>query len=268
MRGRRGERLLSMWAALAIAGCETRTTTVRLADPAKVSISSGSAIVLAVADATTGDQRATLREDSFETEPGARAHYKIDVVRQHGEIALEWSARVPILNGEHQTLIDRNGAFIDQPAVVALISPDALQRDDLRIDACGELDAVSAKGASLVGYRATEWNSCGSYYPSTDSKLEAPFTVRTPWSNVVEIRDHTEVNAPGTIAIGVFGLGMTGGGVALIAVPKSCVGCVIGGAFLGLIGALTTITATLDLTGGPRDRVTYPPKSTAIVRPQ
>jgi hypothetical protein len=244
----------------AAVGCDTRTTSVRVADPAKVMISSGSTIVLPPGDGSSAEQRSTLREDSFETEPGAKAHYKIDAVRQDGELALEWTTKIPILNGEHQTLIDRTGTFNDPTSVVALISPYALKRENFRIDACAHLEGVSAKGASLIGYRVTEWNPCRSYYPY-DSKLEAPFSVQTPWSNVVEIRDHIDVSVPGDIAIGIFGLGMAGGGVALMAVPKNCIGCVIGGAFLSLIGALTGLAAVLDISDGPRDLITYPPKS-------
>jgi hypothetical protein len=264
MKQRHGGRWALIGGTLFIAtGCDTRTTSVRVADPAKVSISSGSAIVLPPADAASGDQRSTLREDSFETEPGARSHYKIEAVRQGGELALEWTAKVPILNGEHQTLIDRSGTFNDPQSVVALISAEALKRENFRVDACAHLEAVSAKGVSLVGYRATEWNACNVYVPYESSKIEAPFTVQTPWSNVVEIRDHIEVSVPGDIAIGVFGLGMTGGGVALIAIPKDCIGCVIGGGAIALIGALTMLTVGLDIAQGSYDIIRYPPQPSA-----
>jgi hypothetical protein len=120
---------------------------------------------------------------------------------------------------------------------------------------------VSAKGGGVVGFRATEWNSCHQYAVYANPLLSAPVTVETPWSNVVEIRDHTEVNIPGSIAIGIFALGMTAGGVALIAVPKSCVGCVIGGAGLALIGALTTLTVVIDMSDPSRDAITFPAKN-------
>lgn len=245
---------------LLLAGCDTRTTSVRVADPSKLVISSGSAIALPAADATSAEQRATLRDDWFETEPGARAHYKVDAVRQNGEIALEWTTQVPILNGEHQTLVDRNGVFNDAESVVALIAPTALAQGDFRIDACAHVYPVSAKGAALVGYRVTEWNRCGGYVPYETEKAEVPFTLRTPWSNVVEIRDHVDVNVGGDIAIGIFGLGMLGGGGALVVVPKDCIGCVIGGATIAIIGALTSLTASLDIAQGPRDFISYPPK--------
>lgn len=260
MRRRRYERLTTIGAAIFLmTGCDTRTTSVRVADPGKVSISSGSAIVLAPSGAAE-EQRGTLRDDSFETEPGARSHFVIDAVRQNGELALEWSTKVPILNGEHQTLVDRTGTFNDPTSVVALISPDAMMRDHFQIDACARLDAVSAKGVSVVGYRATEWNACSSRVGYQTAALEAPFTVQTPWSNVVEIRDHIEVSVPGDIALGAFGLAMTGGGATLMAVPKSCTGCVVGGAILALIGSLTSLAAVLDIADGPRDFITYPPK--------
>jgi hypothetical protein len=260
----RGGRLALIGSILFVtAGCDTRTTSVRVADPAKVFISSGSTIVLPADDGSSGTQRNTLREDSFETEPGAKAHYKIDAVRENGELALEWTTKVPILNGEHQTLIDRTGTFNEPSSVIVLISPDALKRDNFRIDACAELEAVSAKGVSVVGYRATEWNTCRPHYSFASSKLEAPFSLQTPWSNVVEIRDHIEVSVPGDIAIGIFGLGMAGGGAALIAVPKNCIGCVIGGGLLSLIGALTSLEAVLDISNGSRDLLRYPAKKNA-----
>jgi hypothetical protein len=246
--------------AYAMSGCDTRTTSVRVADPGKVSISSGSAIVLPSADAASSDQRGTLREDSFEPEPGARAHYRVDAVRQNGEVALEWSTKVPILNGEHQTLIDKSGSFNDSDGVVWLFSPGTLQASDFRIDSCAHLGPVSAKGASVVGYRVTEWNTCRAYSPYGSASLDVPFTLQTPWTNVVEIRDHTEVSIGGNIAIGIFGLGMTGGGVALMAVPKNCVGCVIGGAFIALLGVLTGTASVLDIAEGSHDDISYPPK--------
>jgi hypothetical protein len=247
---------------LAFAGCDTRTTSVVVADPSRVTVSTNGVAVLPAADGVATEQRGLVRDDSFEPEPGARAHYKVEAVRQKGEIALEWSTQVPILNGEHQTLVDARGHFNDPDAVIAIMSPDVLNAPNFQVIGCAHLDGQSAKGASLIGYRATEWSGCGAYSPRSSSP-DARFTIETPWSNVVEIRDHTDVSVPGDIAIGVFGLGMTGGGVALIAVPKSCVGCVIGGAFLGLIGALTTVTVALDIAGGPRDGITYPPKKPA-----
>ncbi len=247
---------------LALAGCDTRTTSVVVADPSRVTVSTNGVTVLPPVNGVATEQRGLVRDDSFEPEPGARAHYKIEAVRQKGEIALEWSSQVPILNGEHQTLIDAQGHFNDPTSVIGVMSPDVLNAPNFRVIGCAQLDGQSAKGASIVGYRVSEWNWCNRLYPST-TRVEVPFAVETPWTNVVEIRDHVDVSVPGDIAIGVFGLGMTGGGVALIAVPKSCVGCVIGGAFLGVIGALTTVTVALDIAGGPRDGITYPPKKPA-----
>jgi hypothetical protein len=246
--------------ACALAGCDERTTSVRVADPGKVAIYSGSAIVLPPGDATSTEQRGVVREDSFETEPGARSRYEVDAVRQNGEVALEWSTKVPILNGEHQTLVDRNGVFNDSSNAVDLVTPRTMQGPDFRIDACAHLGPVSAKGVSVVGYRVSEWNACRVYAPYEHASLEVPFTVQTPWTNVLEIRDHIEVNVGGDIAVGVFGLGMTGGGVALVAVPKGCIGCVIGGALITLLGVLTSTTAFLDIAGGSRDVVSYPAK--------
>jgi hypothetical protein len=243
---------------LALVACETRTTSVVIADASAVTVLGSSAVALPAAENTANEQRGTVREGTFDPEPGARAQYKVEAVRQNKELALEWTTKVPVVNGEHQIIIDSRGRFNDPLDVIALLSPETVQGPTFRFTACAHLDPVNAKGGGVVGFRATEWNACR---PDLNFLVQAPFTVETPWTNVVEIRDHVEVNVPGSIAIGVFGLGMTGGGVALIAVPKSCVGCVIGGAFLGLIGALTTINMALDLSNPSRDGVTYPAKS-------
>jgi len=229
-------------------GCETRSTSVVIADTSRVTV------------VGEKQQNQTVGEGSFNPEPGARAQYKVEAVRPNKEVALEWSTKVPIINGEQQTLIDSSGKFNDPTGVIALLSPETLKGPTFRFKACAHLDEVSAKGGGVVGFRATEWNPCSADMYYRNYRLEVPFAVETPWDNVVEIRDHTEVNVPGTIAIGVFGLGMTGGGVALIAVPKSCVGCVIGGAFLSLIGVLTTMTVAFELDDPSRDGVTYPAK--------
>jgi hypothetical protein len=258
----RGQALVAtLTMSFALLGCETRTTSVVIADSSRVTVvgenAGGSTTALPTAENTPNQQRQTVSEGSFDPEPGARAQYKVEAVRQNKEVALEWSAKVPIVNGEQQTIIDSSGRFNDPTGVIALLSPETLEGPTFRFSACAHLDEVNAKGGGVVGFRATEWNPCR---PDLHMMLAVPFAVETPWSNVVEIRDHTEVNVPGSIAVGVFGLGMTGGGVALIAVPKSCVGCLVGGALLGVIGALTTITVALDLSYPSRDGVTYPAK--------
>jgi hypothetical protein len=257
-----------LFSLLSLLGCETRTTSVVIADTSRVTVvgdnPAGSSAALATAENTANGQRQTLSEGSFDPEPGAHAQYKVEAIRQNKEVALEWSTKVPVINGEQQTIIDSSGKFNDPTGVIALLSPETLKGPTFRFRACAHLNEVSAKGGGVVGFRATEWNPCS---PDYYYRPEVPFAVETPWSNVVEIRDHTEVNVPGSIAIGVFGLGMTGGGVALIGVPKSCVGCVIGGVFLGVIGALTTITIALDLSDPARDGVTYPAKRAAALTP-
>src|ERR1700733_11198508 len=90
----------------ALAACNTRTTSVVVADPSLVTVASGATPVLPQADPSTAEQRGVVHEDSFEPGPGARSKYKLEAVRQNKEVALEWSTHVPILNGEHQTIID------------------------------------------------------------------------------------------------------------------------------------------------------------------
>ena len=88
--------------ALAEPGCVEYTRELRITDPARVTIRTETASILPAESARLENpRRATLREDAFETEPGATSRYELTAVRQpSGEIAFEWTTKVPLINGE------------------------------------------------------------------------------------------------------------------------------------------------------------------------
>lgn len=231
--------LLGPALALLLSGCETRTLTIQLADPSRVALMTGTTPVL---PPEPGERTATLRDEPFSPEPGARADLSVRAVRApNGEIGIDWATKVPILNGEHQTLLGADGRFPESEAVFRLMSPEMLGRPTLHIESCLQLDGAHSRSA-LVGYRVNEWSGCNG-----GSFVSIPFSLDTPWDNVVEIRDHYEVSRPAMIVMAMFGLGMMAGAGAILFAQDRCkAGCVIGGSALGLLGAFTTYVSILS----------------------
>jgi hypothetical protein len=242
--------------AVALSGCLSETTTTRLevVDPSLVAIA-GHASRLDVRQ--HGD--IVLEDGAFETEPGASSHYRLRAVREEtGEIALEWDAHVPLLNGEHQTLVDRSGV-VDLGATSLSSYGKLGEGPGLAFSSCASLARRKVKGR-LVGYDAIEWSNCSAL-------ANVPYTLETPWSNVKRLREHVEPDRGVAFVAMFLGTLMFGGlGTVLLALPScrdgtnrcdATVQRTLGFTFVGIAGAID-LAWIPTLVAPSRDVVSYP----------
>lgn len=234
-----------------VSGCysETIHTHLEMADPSRARLLGGPARgSTEVVPPGTTPGAAILAEDSFETEPGARAHYAVLGRRgEKGEIDLEWQARVPILNGETQVLVDPGGR-LDLPQ--STVTPQTLERTTLQVSGCAALIRSTVRG-TFVGYRAEEWQDC--VWPAS-----APYTLDTPWDNVISLRQHAEPEKAGALGFMILSSVLFGGaGAALAAAHGGTAQHVVGWSLVG-VGVLIDVSWLPTLVASPREIVAYP----------
>jgi hypothetical protein len=244
-------------AALADTGClsESITTRIEVKDTRDVSLHTSGGVL------GPSDAEAKLADGAITPEPGAMTRYALHAVRDpSGAIAFEWKLGAPLLNGEHQTVLEAAGVLTEEtPASRApIVTAEALAAPTLRIGSCATLREVAAKGV-FVGYRASEDRAlCEIDTPRSARGATVPYELETPWSNVRELRQTVEPQkgfAIGCMAAATALFGGLGGLVLGFASPKN-----------GWGWALVSTAVVIDLAwiptlvASPRDTFAYPPE--------
>jgi hypothetical protein len=229
-------------AALGSAGCVIETTHTDLAfhDVHQVALASQNATL--PPDAT----EVTIADAAFAPEKGALTRYTLTATRApDGTIAFEWKLHAPLLNGEHQTVVEVGPTDLGE---APWATPDMLRAPTLRMPGCAALHKSTAKGV-FVGYHATEWAPC------EQAVVAVPFALETPWSNVKEL--HQRVVPEKAIAGGlaIVNTVLIGGvGALFLALPQTHAA---GWIFTGLAGGIDLLLLP-TLLAPERDTIVFP----------
>jgi hypothetical protein len=248
-------RVLAAASAILASGCIITQTS------STVVVRDGAEVTLAGAEGQLPPGRehadVVVQHGAFATESGARAHYTLHAVRsEDGSISFEWETHVPLLNGEDQLVLPASGSV--EIADESVLRPEMLAQPTLKLQSCASLMPKHARTA-FVGWRATEWEGCG-------RSLAVPFTVETPWSNVVSARQTVRPMrgvALGSIIVSTLVFGGLGGLFLALhctnrVTGEDCSGPLhsVGWVFVGT-GALIDLLLLPTLVAPERDTVTY-----------
>ncbi len=246
--------------ALVQTGCimERTTTRMQVRDPAGVSIASGwssagqsQVVVLGASQALTD---AVLAGGSFRTGKATSASYDVHVIReQDGSVTFRW-ADVAMPMGDRQAVVTREGKIevhgLDPSQAVAT---GGLGAADLHLRSSGWLTAESDEDGAPIGFKG----HLGIAETPSEAAVTVPFTIVTPWSNVVEIR---RIDAPqrGVAAIlAILSTALFGGVGIPLALSSSKPLAVVGDSLVG-IGALIDVLTIPTLLAPSSDERVYP----------
>lgn len=239
------------------------STRVRVRDPGRISIASGwstadeaQVIVLPAASPapapTSAD--AVVARGAFHTGKTSSASYETHAIREEdGSITLRW-AGVPMPAGDREPLVGRDGTIevrgLDADQV---ISSEGLGRAQMRLRSAGWLTTLSDEEDTPIGFKG----HVGLAQVPSDSALTVPFTLATPWSNVVEIRRLARP-ARGTAALMALLSTVLFGAIGVpLALSSPKVVAVTGDALLG-VGATIDLLLLPTIFAPDSDERVYP----------
>lgn len=189
-----------------------------------------------------------FRADNADT----RAAFTVHATRElDGTSVLGWSTGMALTTGDEIELVHADGRLAElQAPPDAFITPHAVRPTEFYAHVCVALERRSARG--FAGYSLATVPNGG---PTAGCMNGVAVDVRTPWSNVFEVRDRVTTLGPlfGALML-IHGLPLLIAGAALTPNPDSRA---IGVPFL-VVGALVAGLSIPGFVHVSHDDVTYP----------
>ena len=186
-------------ATVFLMGCasfESHAATVRFRDATAVRVSTR-APDGTVAELPTGAQvhdvaagGGMFREEGADT----RASYTVRAARERdGASVLDWNTGMALVTGDEVEVVHGDGRLADVHAGPTMfITPRADDLNQFYAHLCVAPERRSSRG-SLSGYALATHPNAG---PDTGCPRGVAVDVRTPWTNVLEVRDHVGSAGP------------------------------------------------------------------------
>jgi hypothetical protein len=177
---------------LALNACIPRdtVTSITIRDPSQIAMEAGPERE-EILPPGTEPREALLDEGRIQTGSDTASDYSLTAIREaDGSYGLRWDTKLALQDGELQSLWPADRTFVAGGKAAQVVP----QGDKLRFDRCASLHRGSSRWGGGSFYASTRTRTASTDSTATPWRClagtgEVPFSLSTPWSNVVEIRE-------------------------------------------------------------------------------